>query len=82
LLCVIFLDTAVYIIQHIILYCNQFYNTNNITIQHISPFGFEDVRKIPLPEMKTILRSGLNAGILIIKEIYNQIENKFLGLIY
>ena len=51
-------------------------NTNNITIQHISPFGFEDVRKIPLPEMIKILKSGLNSGILIIKVIYNQIENK------
>lgn len=51
-------------------------NTNNITIQHISPFGFEDVRKIPIPEMKKILKSGLNSGILIIKAIYSQIENK------
>ena len=51
-------------------------NTNNITIQHISPFGFEDVRKIPILEMKRILKSGLNSGILIIKAIYSQIENK------
>jgi hypothetical protein len=51
-------------------------NTNNITIQHISPFGFEDVRKIPIIEMKRILKSGLNSGILIIKTIYSQIENK------
>ena len=50
--------------------------TNNITIQQITPFGFEDVRKIPLPEMKKILKSGLDSGILIIKAIYNQIENK------
>ena len=49
---------------------------NNITIQHISPFGFEDVRKIPIIEMKRILKSGLNSGILIIKAIYSQIENK------
>ena len=49
---------------------------NNITIQHISPFGFEDVRKIPIPEMKRILKSGLKSGLLIIKAIYSQIENK------
>ena len=55
---------------------NNTNNTNNITIQHISPFGFEDVRKIPVTEMKKILKSGLNSGILIIKAIYNQIENK------
>ena len=55
--------------------------TNNITnnttiIQHINPFGFEDVRTIPIPEMKTILNSGERAGFQIIKAIYNKIENK------
>jgi len=50
---------------------------NNTTIiQHINPFGFEDVRTIPIPEMKTILNSGDNAGFQIIKAIYNKIENK------
>ena len=56
-------------------------NSNNIInnttiIQHINPFGFEDVRTIPIDEMKTILSSGENAGIQIIKSIYNKIENK------
>ena len=49
---------------------------NIINIQHINPFGFEDVRTIPIPEMKMILSSGENAGIQIIKAIYNKIENK------
>ena len=49
---------------------------NNTIIQHINPFGFEDVRAIPIPEMKTILSSGENSGIQIIKAIYNKIENK------
>ena len=56
-------------------------NNNNIInnttiIQHINPFGFEDVRTIPIPEMKNILSSGVNAGFQIIKAIYNKIENK------
>jgi hypothetical protein len=49
---------------------------NTINIQHINPFGFEDVRTIPIPEMKTILSSGENSGLQIIKAIYNKIENK------
>jgi len=49
---------------------------NTINIQHINPFGFEDVRTIPIPEMKLILNSGENSGIQIIKAIYNKIENK------
>ena len=49
---------------------------NTINIQHINPFGFEDVRTIPIPEMKNILSSGENAGFQIIKAIYNKIENK------
>ena len=49
---------------------------NNTIIQHINPFGFEDVRTIPIPEMKTILTSGTEAGLQIIKIIYNKIENK------
>jgi len=51
-------------------------NNNNINIQHINPFGFEDVRAIPMSEMKLILNSGENAGIYIIKSIYNKLENK------
>jgi len=46
------------------------------TIQHINPFGFEDVRTIPISEMKQILHSGENAGLNIIKIIYNKLENK------
>ena len=49
---------------------------NNIIIQHINPFGFEDVRTIPISEMKMILNSGSEAGLHIIKTIYNKIENK------
>ena len=50
---------------------------NNTTIiQHINPFGFEDVRAIPIPEMKQILNAGNDAGFQIIKTIYNKIENK------
>jgi len=49
---------------------------NNTIIQLINPFGFEDVRTIPISEMKTILTSGTEAGIEIIKTIYNKIENK------
>ena len=56
---------------------NQTNIKNNTTIiQHINPFGFEDVRTIPIPEMKLILSSGNNAGLQIIKAIYNKIENK------
>ena len=57
---------------------NTINNTiNNTTIiQHINPFGFEDVRTISIPEMKLILSSGDNAGLQIIKAIYNKIENK------
>ena len=57
---------------------NTFNNIiNNTTIiQHINPFGFEDVRAIPIPEMKAILSSGNNAGFQIIKTIYNKFENK------
>ena len=49
---------------------------NNTIIQLINPFGFEDVRTIPISEMKQILTSGSEAGIEIIKTIYNKIENK------
>ena len=49
---------------------------NTINIQHINPFGFEDVRAIPIHEMKTILVTGQEAGFKIIKTIYNKIENK------
>lgn len=49
---------------------------NNTIIQHINPFGFEDVRTIPISEMKNILNSGPEAGFHIIKAIYNKIENK------
>ena len=49
---------------------------NTINITYINPFGFEDVRAIPIPEMKTILNSGDKAGFQIIKSIYNKIENK------
>ena len=49
---------------------------NNTIIQHINPFGFEDVRTIPISEMKSILNSGPEAGFHIIKAIYNKIENK------
>jgi len=49
---------------------------NNTIIQHINPFGFEDVRTIPISEMKNILNSGTEAGFHIIKSIYNKIENK------
>ena len=61
---------------------NTFNNTfnniiNNTTIiQNIIPFGFEDVRKISISEMKEILTSGENAGLQIIKAIYTKIENK------
>jgi hypothetical protein len=55
---------------------NNIINNNNTIIQHINPFGFEDVRTIPITEMKTILTSGQEAGIEIIKTIYNKIENK------
>jgi hypothetical protein len=55
---------------------NNNITNNNITIQHIYPFGFEDVRTIPISEMKKILTSGIDAGIEIIKTIYNKIENK------
>jgi hypothetical protein len=51
-------------------------NSNNTIIQHINPFGLEDVRTIPISEMKTILNSGPEAGLHIIKAIYNKIENK------
>ena len=49
---------------------------NNTIIQHINPFGFEDIRTIPIDEMKKILNSGEEAGIQIIKAIYNKLENK------
>ena len=49
---------------------------NNTIIQHINPFGFEDIRTIPIDEMKKILNSGTDAGFQIIKAIYNKIENK------
>jgi len=49
---------------------------NNTIIQHINPFGFEDIRSIPVIEMKSILISGAEAGIHIIKAIYNKLENK------
>jgi hypothetical protein len=64
---------------------NNMINSNNVTnntinnntiIQHINPFGFEDVRTIPISEMKMILNSGTEAGLHIIKTIYNKIENK------
>jgi hypothetical protein len=49
---------------------------NTITIQHINPFGLEDVRTISISEMINILNSGENAGLHIIKTIYNKLENK------
>ena len=49
---------------------------NNINIQYINPFGFEDVRTIPMTKMKEILISGTQAGLHIIKAIYDKIENK------
>lgn len=49
---------------------------NNTIIQHINPFGFEDIRAISIKEMKKILNSGTDAGIHIVKAIYNKIENK------
>jgi hypothetical protein len=55
---------------------NNNITNNNTIIQHINPFGFEDVRTIPISEMKTILTSGTEAGLEIIKTIYNKIENK------
>jgi len=55
---------------------NTIINNNTTIIQHINPFGFEDVRTISIPEMKKILSSGENSGIQIIKAIYNKIENK------
>jgi len=55
---------------------NTIINNNNTIIQHINPFGFEDVRTIPITEMKKILKSGTEAGMHIIKAIYEKIENK------
>jgi hypothetical protein len=55
---------------------NTIINNNTTIIQHINPFGFEDVRTISIPEMKKILSSGENSGLQIIKAIYNKIENK------
>jgi len=55
---------------------NTIINNNNTIIQHINPFGFEDVRTIPITEMKKILKSGIEAGLHIIKAIYDKIENK------
>ena len=55
---------------------NTIINNNNINIQYINPFGFEDVRTIPITEMKKILKSGTEAGLHIIKAIYDKIENK------
>ena len=55
---------------------NTIINNNNINIQYINPFGFEDVRTIPITEMKKILNSGTEAGLHIIKAIYDKIENK------
>ena len=55
---------------------NTIINNNNTIIQHINPFGFEDVRTIPITEMKQILMSGPESGIEIIKTIYSKIENK------
>ena len=55
---------------------NNNITNNNTIIQHINPFGFEDVRTISISEMKTILTSGTEAGLKIIKTIYNKIENK------
>jgi len=49
---------------------------NTINIQHINPFGYEDVRVIPIEEMKKILNTGYNSGFQIIKAIYSKIENK------
>ena len=49
---------------------------NNTINQHIMPFGYEDVRKIPKPEMLRILKSGNNAGLEIIKAVYSKMENK------
>ena len=57
---------------------NNIININNtINIQHINPFGLEDVRRtLTIPEMIDILSSGDNAGFNIIKAIYSKIENK------
>ena len=55
---------------------NNNITNNNTIIQHINPFGFEDVRTIPITEMKQILMSGPESGIEIIKTIYSKIENK------
>jgi hypothetical protein len=49
---------------------------NNINIQYINPFGLEDVRTLPIDKMKQILLSGRDAGLHIIKAIYDKIENK------
>ena len=49
---------------------------NNINIQYINPFGLEDVRTLPIDKMKQILLSGREAGLHIIKAIYDKIENK------
>ena len=62
-------------INNTIMITNNTINNNTI-IQHINPFGFEDIRTIPIDEMKKILNSGTDAGFQIIKAIYNKIENK------
>ena len=62
-------------INNTIMITNNTINNNTI-IQHINPFGFEDIRTIPIDEMKQILNSGTEAGFQIIKAIYNKIENK------
>jgi len=51
-------------------------NNNTIIIQHVNPFGYEDVRVIPIEDMKAILNSGYNSGFQIIKAIYSKFENK------
>lgn len=47
---------------------------NNVT--HIRPAGYEDIRLLSKDEMKTVLKAGKNAGLEIIKLIYNKMENK------
>ena len=55
---------------------NNVITNNNIFIQEIIPYGIGDIRSIPLDEMKMILNFGKDAGIHIIKTIYNTIDNR------
>ena len=73
---VVNIDNSVLNQVHITNNINNNTINNTINIQHINPFGLEDVRAIPIEEMKTILITGQEAGFKIIKIIYNKIENK------